>query len=139
MIHTEYKPEKYWSQVAERIEDRESNNVIAGDDEPFYRYKRSEFLKLLSEVDLKNKSVLEVGNGPGGNLSFIMSRPNKPSRIAGADISLNMVNLAKKNTKKPIELFHFDGANLPFEANTFDVIFTATVLQHNTDESMLLI
>ena len=59
MTNAEYKPEKYWSQVAERIEDRESNNVIAGDDEPFYRYKRAEFLKLLSEIDIhSNDSML---------------------------------------------------------------------------------
>ena len=30
----------YWDKVAENIADREHESVIAGDDEPYYRYKR---------------------------------------------------------------------------------------------------
>ncbi|MBC36107.1 MAG: hypothetical protein CL663_08720 [Bacteroidetes bacterium] len=64
-----YHPEKYWSEVGSRIQEREQGkNVIAGDDEPFYRYKRVKFLKLLKEIDFDRKKVLEVGCGPGGNL-----------------------------------------------------------------------
>ena len=48
MSKPDYHPEKYWSEVGERIESREdAHNVIAGDDEPFYRYKREKFLGLL--------------------------------------------------------------------------------------------
>lgn len=66
-----YHPEPYWSAVATRIKARSGKNVVAGDDEPYYRYKRDKFLKMLSSVDFKDKSVLEVGCGPGGNLEFI--------------------------------------------------------------------
>jgi len=60
---------KVWSEVGQRIEERDNGeNVVAGDDEPYYRYKRKEFLKLLNEVEFGGKSILEIGHGPGGNL-----------------------------------------------------------------------
>lgn len=130
-----YHPEAYWSDVAKRISDREEHNVIAGDDEPYYRYKRKRFLELLTEVDFKGKSVLEIGCGPGGNLEVIHTL--QPSRLVGVDISNNMVELARKNVPASIEVIKIDGTTLPFEDNTFDIVFTATVLQHNTDEEML--
>ena len=49
-----------------------------------------------------------------------------------------MVALAKANlTSKKVEVFKTNGTSLPFESHTFDLVLTATVLQHNTDEKML--
>ena len=45
-----YNPETYWSEVAKRIKSRKGKNIIAGDDEPFYRYKRKKFLKMLNSL-----------------------------------------------------------------------------------------
>jgi len=92
-----YHPESYWSEVGARIEERENGkNIIAGDDEPYYRYKRNRFLQLLNEVNFKNKTVLELGSGPGGNLLEI--HKHSPARLVGADISSQMVKLAKKQS-----------------------------------------
>ena len=84
-----YHPESYWSDVAKRIKSREGRNVVAGDDEPFYRYKRMRFLEMLKAVNFEGKSVLEIGNGPGGNLKEISQL--KPARLVGADISAEMI------------------------------------------------
>ena len=130
-----YHPEHYWSEVAKRINSREGRNVVAGDDEPFYRYKRVRFLEMLKAVSFKNKSVLEIGNGPGGNLKEISKL--KPSRLVGADISADMIEIARANNTDFVELVKIDGTSLPFEDNTFDIVFTATVLQHNTDDTMM--
>lgn len=130
-----YKPEPYWSEVAKRIKARGERNLIAGDDEPFYRYKRAEFLRMLNEVGWKGKTVLEIGSGPGGNLIEI--HKHEPKRLADADISAEMITLAKSNTPPGIEFFRTNGMDLPFRDKEFDVCFTATVLQHNTDEAML--
>lgn len=35
-----YDDEDYWSKVGKEIEERGEGNIIAGDDEPFYEYKR---------------------------------------------------------------------------------------------------
>lgn len=109
--------------------------MVAGDDEPFYRYKRKRFLQMLKEIGFAGKSVLEIGNGPGGNLKEI-SQLN-PARLVGADISAEMISLARANNDDSVELFKIDGTSLPFEDNMFDIVFTATVLQHNTDDAMM--
>lgn len=130
-----YHPESYWSDVAKRIKSREGRNVVAGDDEPFYRYKRQRFLEMLRAVSFEGKSVLEIGNGPGGNLKEISKL--KPKRLVGADISAEMIKLARANNEDFVELVKIDGTTLPFEDDTFDIVFTATVLQHNTDDNMM--
>ncbi len=132
-----YHPEEYWTEVGERIASRNDENVIAGDDEPYYRYKRKNFLKMLRSVDFNGKSVLEIGCGPGGNLIEVIVQ--KPASLAGADISQQMVELARKNVPREsgIEIIKINGTSLPFDDRSFDIVFTATVLQHNTDEEML--
>lgn len=130
-----YHPEPYWSDVAKRIKSRKGKNVIAGDDEPYYRYKRKRFLSLLNDVDFSGKSVLEIGSGPGGNLKELLS--HKPASLTGADISADMIALAKSNLPESVNLVKTNGTVLPFEDQSFDIVFTATVLQHNTDDAML--
>ncbi len=136
MADHRYHPEKYWSEVGERIESRENGkNVIAGDDEPYYRYKRQRFLDLLTSVDFRGKKVLEIGSGPGGNLKEVHKLG--PQLLTGVDISSQMVKLAKQKLPSEIDIIKINGTELPFTDGEFDLIFTATVLQHNTDETML--
>ena len=63
-IRDRYNVEDYWSDVAKRMDLRNTNRLVAGDSEPFYEYKRENFLKLLLANNFHNKSVLEVGCGP---------------------------------------------------------------------------
>ncbi len=136
MNKEKYHPEKYWSEVGQRIEKRDNaENVIAGDDEPYYRYKRKEFIKLLNEVEFRNKSVLEIGHGPGGNLLEVWR--HNPKKLKGVDISEQMVKLARNKIPNEIHVQKINGTELPFNDDEFDIVFTVTVLQHNTDEMML--
>jgi len=133
-----YNPEVYWSRVAQEIEKR-GENYVAGDDNPYYRYKRSKFLKnFLDTIDFKSKIILEVGFGPGGNLRHIATH-HHPAILLGADISQKMYDLAKRNLTcfTNIQLTKIDGMHLPFEDQSVDVSLTVTVLQHVTDETML--
>ncbi len=136
MSQSSYNPETYWAAVGRRIEHRrDTTNVIAGDDEPYYRYKRKRFLKMLHAVDFKNRVVLEIGSGPGGNLVEVLKE--NPEVLKGVDISQQMVSLASQKLPEGVEVIKINGKELPFEDNGFDIVFTATVLQHNTDERML--
>lgn len=135
MSKDNYNVQEYWSEVASRIKDRnDRKNVIAGDDEPFYRYKRQKFLDLLLHNDFEGKTVLEIGCGPGGNLKELTGKSIK--KLAGADISQDMLDLAKSKLPSEVSLHKTDGFTLPFEDKSFDIVFTATVLQHNTDDNM---
>ncbi len=130
-----YNPEIYWSKVAHRIDDRSDGSVIAGDDEPYYVYKRVKFIEMLDDLDVKGKDVLEVGSGPGGNLLHLNSQNAKS--LTGVDISEKMIELSRRNCPDSIKFFKTDGAEFPLSYGQFDIVFSATVLQHITDEVML--
>ena len=131
-----YDPETYWDAVAENIDSRQDLKIIAGDDEPYYRYKRRRFLELIDSIDFSGKTVLEIGSGPGGNLDFIYRKGCK--KITGVDISQQMVLLSKSLLAgKGIDVIKINGSDLPFADKSFEVVFTSTVLQHNTNEAQL--
>jgi ubiquinone/menaquinone biosynthesis C-methylase UbiE len=131
-----YHPEPYWSKVAQRINARQGTNVIAGDDEPYYRYKRDRFLEMLATLPFDGQSVLEIGHGPGGNLLHI-DHHFRPSQLQGVDISADMVRLATSRLPEHVKVQKVNGTELPFADQSIDLVFSATVLQHNTDEKML--
>jgi ubiquinone/menaquinone biosynthesis C-methylase UbiE len=136
MKHEKYNPEEYWDEVARNISDRKEIKVIAGDDEPFYRYKREKLLALLDHMEVTGKKILEVGSGPGGNLKFLLAK--NPSKLSGTDISESMVQLSKELIgTSEVEIKKTDGVVLPFDTKSYDVVFTVTVLQHNVDENKL--
>jgi ubiquinone/menaquinone biosynthesis C-methylase UbiE len=131
-----YHPENYWDNVAGEIASREDLTIIAGDDEPYYRYKRKRFLDLFRTLDFSGKSVLEIGSGPGGNLEVVHAMGAR--MVAGADISSQMISVARHNLAgKNIQLVKINGRELPFPGQSFDIVFTSTVLQHNTNEEIL--
>jgi len=132
-----YDPEVHWSRVAQEVAKR-GENVVAGDDNPYFRYKRRKFLhRFLDTIDFRSKVILEVGFGPGGNLQHIATN-HAPGKLLGADISPNMVDLATRrlSSHRGVELTKIDGSNLPYPDRSVDIAFTVTVLQHNTDEAM---
>lgn len=130
-----YHPETYWNEVAQRVASRGEGNIIAGDDEPYYRYKRKKFLRLLHAIPFSGKTVLEVGPGPGGNLIEIWK--HNPRELCGADISGEMIALAQKNLPPEIRLYRIEGDALPFGEDHFDIVLSSTVLQHTTGAAML--
>lgn len=133
-----YDPESYWSRVAEEIRKRPATSFVAGDDTPYYRYKRNKFLRrFLGTLEFRSRVVLEVGCGPGGNLLHIL--PRCPRRLIGVDISASMIDLAAMNLgplRDRVELHKIDGARLPFADREIDLCLTVTVLQHNLDSGI---
>ncbi len=132
-----YHPETYWDQVAKTLAKRDDLKLIAGDSDPYYRYKRQQFLKLLSSLNFTDKKVLEFGSGPGGNLAHLHALGCK--NLTGVDISSKMLELSNQLLDgKNIRLVKIDDAKLPFEKDSFEIVFTSTVLQHNPDEDELM-
>jgi SAM-dependent methyltransferase len=131
--------ETYWSKVAAEVRRRPQDRLVAGYENPYLRYKRSRFLdRFLDSIDFAGRTVLELGPGPGGNLRHILEH-HRPGRILGADISETMCELALENLSEfgdRVEIRKIDGRLLPFADLSVDLSFTATVLQHVTDESM---
>src|SRR5690606_14447422 len=97
-----YHPEPYWSEVAKRIKSRQGQNVIAGDDEPYYVYKRKRVLEMLRTVDFTGRSVLEIGSGTGGNLKEVWKL--SPAKLTGVDISADMIELARQHVNPAVDI-----------------------------------
>jgi hypothetical protein len=134
-----YDPETHWSYVGQQIQQRGGDNVIAGDNNPYFVYKRSKFLRrFLDTIDFNSKTIMEVGFGPGGNLRHIAMN-HRPRFIYGADISQTMYDIASRNLHSypNVRLAKIDGSRLPFDSQSVDLTCTATVLQHVTDPTML--
>lgn len=134
-----FESESYYDRVALQIK-RRGRNFIAGDDDPYFQYKRRKFLeRFLDTIDFVNRVVLEIGFGPGGNLNHLLRR-GLCSRVLGVDISERMLELATANLGRyagSVELYKINGEELPFGDGAVDVCFSVTVLQHNTDEQTL--
>jgi hypothetical protein len=95
-----YNPETYWTRVGQEIEKRGDANFVAGDDNPYYRYKRLKFLKrFLDPIDFHSKTVLEVGCGPGGNLRHIATHHDPNCCWA-------LIFLKKCTTSRPVICAH---------------------------------
>jgi ubiquinone/menaquinone biosynthesis C-methylase UbiE len=80
---------------------------------------------------------LEVGSGPGANLYEISK--HHPKQLYGVDISDEMISISKKVLEGiSVNMTRIDGRHIPYQDGHFDLTLTSTVLQHNTDEQMLL-
>jgi SAM-dependent methyltransferase len=76
----------------------------------------------LKDVDYKDKDLLEIGAGTGFQLSLLAS---KFKSVIGIDIEDS--NYAAHRSEKVIT---YDGKNIPFGENKFDIIFSSNVLEH---------
>lgn len=128
---------EYWNSVAEKMQKRDSNNLLVGYDSVLDRYIRNEFEKVFCQQDIFKSSILEIGSGSGINLEICIKM--KAKRIIACDISDKLLNLAKKRLihNDNCEFHLIEGANLPFENCEIDTSFTVTVLQHISDKENL--
>jgi len=82
---------------------------------------RNDFLRYIKVND--NDVVLETSVGTADNFYYM----NKNAKYYGADISMGMLKMALKHTKKwkiNAELNCCEAENLPYEDNVFDVVYS---------------
>ena len=127
-----YSSRNYWHDVGRTLLQRpdDDESTIASDDTPYYRLKQSRFFEeFLDPATAGAARILEVGQGPGGNLARLAAR----SKLAvGVDVSPSMLELARR--RGLAHLVQMDGTSLPFQDQSYDAVFTSTVLQHNRPE-----
>jgi SAM-dependent methyltransferase len=126
----------YWSRVGEHIAARPDEDPSAGDASPYIAHQsRLVTERLVSQMPVEGRSVLEVGCGPGGKLEDVNRLG--PSRLVGADLSPVMVELARKRLAgSGVEIVQIDGGAYPFANGEFDLTYTCTVLHHNPDPAL---
>jgi SAM-dependent methyltransferase len=129
----------HWDSVAQRVAERGEKNYLAGYNSLLDKVVRKNFLKMLRQIDVNNKSVIELGSGTGLNIIELAKMGS--SKITGIDISEKMIAIAKANvTNNSIlncQFYEIDGVNIHLPEKSIDIGLTVTVLQHNSNDDRL--
>lgn len=96
-----------------------------------------EIPKLVSEKNIRNKRVLDIGCGFGWFEHWATQQ--KVKKITGIDVSTEEIALAKNLRKSSVNFIVGSAIKLPFKENTFDTVVSWEVLEHipkNTESLM---
>jgi ubiquinone/menaquinone biosynthesis C-methylase UbiE len=131
----DYEPAKYWEARAKHGVSDKYQAVCAyglshSENWAMDRVQSHKLLRLLKELDLKALNVLELGCGVGRWAPLFQKAGTS---YTGADISEGMLDSARRLA--PGGCFvHLTNSKLPFDDESFDLVFTVTVLHHNPYE-----
>jgi len=106
---------------------------------PYYIYRRNKTLYLMDKLDVKGKNILEIGCGTGYYCRYLKKRGGE---VIGVDLSNNMLKLAKKyakNSSLGILFLKNTAEDMGFKNESFDMILSVTVLQHNENSRLKMI
>ncbi len=134
-IENHYFKEGLYEDIITRLEEQDidvskvSRSDIAGVDE--FHVRGAEVSKeLATRIDLKEASVLDVGCGLGGPCRMLAEVYH--CKATGIDLSHEYIRTANKlsklvNLDDKTTFIQGDATQLPFEDNTFDVVWTQHV------------
>lgn len=99
------------------------NKLALEEKDEINRYCINLYHRVASQVDLKDKNVLEVGSGRGGGASYI-KRYLGPQRYTAVDISSNVINFCRQQHQiKGLEFYKGKAEDLSrFKDETFDAV-----------------
>lgn len=95
---------------------------------------------LARNIVLENENigiVMDLGCGAGGSIDFFR-KINPTIKWIGLDVENSQAPQVKRRTRSDVEFHSFDGINIPFEDNYFDLIYSNQVLEHVTHPRELL-
>lgn len=115
---------------ASKYRETHTNNIehLSGADSNYFsEHKVIEVGKC--EKNYRNKVILDLGCGDGNSAPYFIKHI-LPNKYYGIDISHDCIEVAKKNKLKRCHFQTYDGERIPFDADTFDIVFIANVLHH---------
>jgi len=119
---------KVWNSIWDNYKNLSTERIM---DEPAGSTQRVEFVELLMKhIDLKGKSVLEVGTGTG---QYSIELGKHGANCTGIDIEQGSIDLAKRiASDMEVENCNFQKYNL-FEckkSNNYDIVFSMGTVEH---------
>jgi len=132
-----YKPKNTWPSSMEQDFDQfakdyrsthtQSIKLVAGADSyHFAEHKVKELAQFEDNVPLQ---LLDLGCGDGAT-EIYMSSVFPSFSVTGIDLSNESIVIAKEKNIPNCSFLWFDGENIPFADNSFDIVFMAGVLHH---------
>ena len=114
--------EKYWASV---------------DHQP--RVIHRELLKnLLALVAIKNKKILEIGAGMAGDSFYLAKKGAKVTVLDNSSKALEAIRANAQKEKIRLETILADAQQIPFQNETFDIVFHQGFLEHFHDPMTFL-
>lgn len=140
-LHTEigdYKPEKYWSFRA-RLGAESGNlfnavcalNATSLETKSQNRLQHYVMKSAFKKLNLKGKKILEFGCGVGRWVNFFKKYH---CTWSGVDISEPMLEIARR-LHPDKEFKKIQNEKIPFPDNSFDLVYSVTVIHHNPYEN----
>lgn len=87
-----------------------------------YTNQENLYYHLVRNVDISDKDILDIGCGRGGGLSLLHNKIGCKS-ATGVDLSPENIDFCKKTYESSISFIEGDAESLPFEDNSFDIVF----------------
>lgn len=106
--------------------------------EEIYPASDSILENLFAVTDVRGMRILEVGAGTGRNSIKLSEKGAHLTVLDYAENALNKVSQALENSDTSVNLVRGDGAVLPFEDESFDIVFHQGLLEHFHDPQPLL-
>ena len=120
-----------FDKFAEEYASMHANNIRASGEGPEYfaEYKVRDVAAHLAAHGIAAQRVLDFGSGIGGSVPHFRHHL-QGSHLTCVDVSRKSLDIAQFRFPDAAEYLLFDGKSLPFEDNSFDVVFTACVFHH---------
>ena len=93
-------------------------------------------LKQIGFADLQSKSVLEIGCGRGYWLREFVKWGARPENVTGIDLLMDRVVQARELCPPSLRVHCGSAAQLPFSAESFDIVLQATVFTSILDREL---
>ena len=115
----------------EYLADHAANIAVSGESPDYFaRYKVDEVRRRWDRLGLAEpRAILDFGAGIGNSWPWL-ARAFPTAAIAGLDVSEKSLAIAERRFPGAATPVRYDGAILPFEPRSFDLIFSACVFHH---------
>lgn len=120
-----------FDKFAEEYSTMHGDSIRASGEDPEYfaEYKVRDVARHLAAHGMVAQTVLDFGCGIGGSIPYFR-RHFTNSQLTCIDVSQKSLDIAQSRFPGAAQYKLFDGKSLPFEDDSFDVIFTACVFHH---------
>jgi len=126
----------YWPYGEEDMEKKEYSRIAKREDFYFWHVGRREILKEALErslpEDRRNLEILDIGCGPGGNITMLSDF----GRVTGLDNAQEALAFAK--TRGFERLLEADATKIPLPSTSFDLISSLDMLEHISDDEKVI-
>lgn len=118
-----------FDEFADEYRDIHNNAIkLSGTDSDYFSEYKIVELKKHENAEVK-LSLLDFGCGDGNSCVYF-SKHFSNIEINGIDVSEDSIKIAQERQIANASFKAFDGGNIPYEDNAFDIVFTSMVFHH---------